>query len=361
MPRATIRQVAAAAGTSKSTAARALAGHPGVHEATRRKVLDAAQRLGYHPEPALRMLTAYRWNSLQGSRPAMTIAFLFQTVRRVVEGESRLVRIGYDFVPVLTAQSQTLGYGIDPVDVTEIGDTQRLKRILRARGIQALLVAPMVEGDPMKGFAWQHFAAVSCGVGELRPPIHSVDTDHFIGLRMAWRECLRRGYKRIGPALFRQQGADHNMAARYGAALYEQAQQPESCAQLPIFEGHLTDRDGFIAWFRDNRPDAVIALNELPYWWLRGAGYRIPEDVGFCALNQRRPSHISGVRINLERIANRALLWLDQLLRSFTTGLPTVPEEVYVPPMWSEAETLRRPRESATRQTPRPTPTPPAL
>lgn len=52
----TIRDVATNAGVSPITASRALSGRPGVREATRLRIVDAAERLGYQPSQAARAL-----------------------------------------------------------------------------------------------------------------------------------------------------------------------------------------------------------------------------------------------------------------------------------------------------------------
>jgi LacI family transcriptional regulator len=54
----TIEDVAAAAGVSRSTASRALSGHPSVRPATRERVQAAALRLGYRVDPVARALRA---------------------------------------------------------------------------------------------------------------------------------------------------------------------------------------------------------------------------------------------------------------------------------------------------------------
>ncbi|MFG2662135.1 LacI family DNA-binding transcriptional regulator, partial [Streptomyces sp. NPDC048425] len=57
---ATLMDVARAAGVSKATASRALQRPELVAEPTRLRVLDAAQRLGFHPNAAARALTTGR-------------------------------------------------------------------------------------------------------------------------------------------------------------------------------------------------------------------------------------------------------------------------------------------------------------
>lgn len=54
--RATLEEVARTAGVSRSTAGRALSGHPAVSESSRARVIAAAKALGYRTDPAARAL-----------------------------------------------------------------------------------------------------------------------------------------------------------------------------------------------------------------------------------------------------------------------------------------------------------------
>lgn len=60
----TVRDVAKAAGVSPSTVSRVFTAPDQVQEATRRRVLDAADKLGYRPDPAARTLRSGRTESL---------------------------------------------------------------------------------------------------------------------------------------------------------------------------------------------------------------------------------------------------------------------------------------------------------
>lgn len=339
----TLKDIAAAAGVSKSTAARALSAHPSVRPETRRHVRDIAAKLGYEPDPALRALASYRWRRPGQKRTSPTLAFIRQSVDRMIDGRLQQMPVGWEHIDGAREQARTLGYRLDEFDLRSMPSVHRLADMLRARGIQGLLIGPMIEGDPLAKFPWADFTAVGCSVGEFRPPLHCVDTSYFASVRLAWRHCRARGYRRIGAALFHRNGPDHNIAARQAAALYEKSLQPPNQARLPSFNGALDDRDGFLRWHDREHPDVVIALNERPYWWLHETGIRMPADLGFCAINHRSESEVTGVLRNHRRIGARAVAWLDQMLRAFQSGPPSEPEEIQVPPAWFEGTTLRAP------------------
>jgi len=75
MRRATIADIARAAGVSKGAVSYALNGRPGVSEATRQRILDVAAEYGWHPSSAARALSDGRAGvlGLVVDRPARTL------------------------------------------------------------------------------------------------------------------------------------------------------------------------------------------------------------------------------------------------------------------------------------------------
>jgi DNA-binding LacI/PurR family transcriptional regulator len=73
----TITDIAKRAGVSKGAVSYALNGRPGLSDATRARILEIAEELGWHPNRAARALSAARANAcgLVLARPAKTLAF----------------------------------------------------------------------------------------------------------------------------------------------------------------------------------------------------------------------------------------------------------------------------------------------
>lgn len=339
--RVTLADIARATGLGKSTVARVLSRDRHVSPTARERVLTAARRLGYRPDPALRVLAAHRW---QRHPPAetSTLAVITQSVHRPANSPvGTTVNIGHSYLPGLERRARELGYAVDRFDLGSFPRGSRVADVISARGITGIVVTPLIDPQPAFDPDWSQFAGVCCGIGEYLPPLHRVDVSYFSAVRLAWRQCLARGYTRIGGALFRRPGSDHNDSARHAAFLYEQSQQSALAPRLPICEAPLADRDAFLRWFERHRPDAIISLNESPYWWLHETGIACPRDVGFCAINHFPGSTIAGVVRDFDRIAARSIGWLDQLLHHHELGAPATPEEMLIEPAWFEGASLR--------------------
>jgi DNA-binding LacI/PurR family transcriptional regulator len=95
-----ITRLAQELGLSTGTVSRALNGKPGVHELTRRRVLEAAQRLGYQPNQAARTLASGR---------AGAIGFMFEVYPEVaVIGDNFVMGVIDGVLRVLTPRGLDL-------------------------------------------------------------------------------------------------------------------------------------------------------------------------------------------------------------------------------------------------------------
>jgi LacI family transcriptional regulator len=330
--RTTLQDIAEACGVGKSTVARVLSGNPHVSPETRDLVRAKAEELGYRPDPALRILSQHRWNRNTSSN--LTLAVITPHAGK-----------GGTYPPyreAVLASAGRLGYRVEEFPVTKYASTAQLGNVLYNRGIRGLLIPPVV--NPIEwNIDWSRFSAVGCGIGEFRLPIHSVDINYFTAFRRCWQECLARGYRRIGACLYRQPGPDQNDSLRYAACLYEQSLLPAGHARIPIFDGGFQDFDHFKRWVRRNRPDAVIALNASVFWVFESMGLSVPDDIGFCLISNHGGSQnkIAGATTQRARVAELAVNWLDQLIRTNETGLPAIPDEILVESSWIEHPTLR--------------------
>ena len=87
MARATLKDVAAAAGVSVSTASRALAGNPAIAPATRDRVRACAADLDYQPNAQARALRSSRTNIIGLTVPSLVNPF-FSTMAHVIQQEA---------------------------------------------------------------------------------------------------------------------------------------------------------------------------------------------------------------------------------------------------------------------------------
>src|SRR5579883_1841531 len=150
----TMRTLADALGLSVMTVSRALRNAAEVTIRTRDRVLKAAKKYGYRPDPFLGVLNAYR-NQRRQRLPDEPLAFVTDfpepdgwkqsvTFRRYFEGAQR--------------RAQELGYRLEPFWIGDRNLTgRRASQILRERGIRGLIIGPLYRGSTVLDLDWDRF------------------------------------------------------------------------------------------------------------------------------------------------------------------------------------------------------------
>lgn len=279
-----IRELARQSGVSVATVSRALNGHPEVSAATRQRIVDLADRLGYQPSQAARALVRGRsdmigliWDTsyeAEGRRQPF-LQDMLTGVKRALSNS------GYHLMLLSTVASRT-----------EAADVEAYVRVARQHRLAAVLLMGIDEHHPAVT-ALVDAAEVPC-VG-LDLPVHGpratyVTSDNRVGAARAVRHLHSLGHSRIAtitgpmdlmPATERLDGYRYELA-RLG---------------LPYSPEYVRNGDFFLAsGYRcaqellalPSPPTALFAAgDEMAIGALQAAldaGLRVPEDlavVGF--------------------------------------------------------------------------------
>src|SRR5262245_35259434 len=136
MRRATIADIAKAAGVSKGAVSYALNGRPGVSQATRQRILDVAAEYGWHPSSAARALSDGKAGTLGliVDRPARTLgieSFFMQLISGI---ESKL-------------SSSSIGLLLQVTDDRR-SEMAAYRRWWAQRSVDGVIVVDLVRDDP---------------------------------------------------------------------------------------------------------------------------------------------------------------------------------------------------------------------
>ena len=272
----TIRDVARAASVSIGTVSRALKNQPGLSEATRVRVVEVAQRLGYD-SAQLRTRIRRVMFLLHRQHNNFAVSPFFSQVLHGFEEACRERRL----VPsVLTA-----------------GPTQDLAQQMRLHAPDAIAVAGFVEPELLAHL--QTLARPIVLIDLCAPGFRSVNIDNAKGASMAMAHLFATGRRRI--AFIGGSLAHHSIAQRalgYRKAYFDagllfdptleinaQAGLPADLAAADAMERLLAD-----ARARSNPlPDAVFAYNDAAALAAMRVclahGLRVPEDIAFVGFD----------------------------------------------------------------------------
>jgi LacI family transcriptional regulator, galactose operon repressor len=313
----TLADIAREAGTSASTASRALSGRGYVSGPARARLLDAAERLGYVPNASARTLKQ-RTSRVVG----VVVSDLDnQFYARLAAGIEETLREA-DYQMVL------------------IGDnSETMEEVAGARTLAAMR-APGVIMTPVGHRAAELLVAHGIAVVEVdrrvaRVPCDAVVVDNERGARDASAHLLGRGHRRVGLLVARTEWtSDAGRLHGYRSAHADAGVPVDERLILPI-EFHASDAEKRIARLIDEeRPTAIFAANnvlaEAAWRTLRRLRLRIPADVSLVAfddvpwMEMVRPGITAVAQPTLELGRTAARLLIRRLDDSNGEGEPVV-------------------------------------
>jgi LacI family transcriptional regulator len=335
-----MQRIADELGVSRMTVSLALRQSPRISEDMRHKVMAAAGRLGYRPNPLVSALMA----QVQASRVMTGSAVLaFLTSFPTRDGWRKMGPAAHYFEGA-QERAARLGYKLEDWWIREPGMTShRLTRILYTRNINGLILAP---GPRTRGhitLEWRYFAVASLGYSVWRPNVNRTTNNQFASMLLALRSLRRLGYRRIGVALpgFSDDRVNNNWTG--GASVYQRKIPAGEQVPMLITSGSFTSP--FKAWVRAHKPEAVITVVSDSMDWLTEMGLRVPEDIGYVHLDlspKMKQTGVAGIDQQAQVTGSSAVDLVVAQLHRNERGIPVHPKLVLTDSVWVEGFTVRR-------------------
>jgi LacI family transcriptional regulator len=274
---ATLRDVASAAGVHPATASRAL--NPGtrllVSEETARRVTEAADRLGYRPNPVARSLRTRRSNTIGVLIPDLNNPLFPPIIRGI---EDRLAEHGY---VALIGNTDA-----DPAKERRVFDQ------MRARHVDGFVLATATAGSPILAEAAEGDVPVVL-MNRTSPdyPFSSVSVDNEQGVRAAVAHLAALGHTRIGHIAGPQDASTGALRLRGFQAGMAAHKLPVSDAQVAYATAYSVEEGVRCGQelFGSAGLTAVVAANDMLaigcYAALDELGLRCPEDISVIGFN----------------------------------------------------------------------------
>lgn len=318
-----IHDLARETGVSTATVSRALRGLPRVSEDTRRRVMEAAVRLGYVPSPHAVGLAS------GGQTRTVAIVVLFVT--------------RWFFATVISGAEQVLrekGYDVLLYNLNDDEEARRrvLGTHLLTKRVDALLVVGL--GPTPQEVQWlsgQGMPVVTVGARVAQWPSVRVDDEQVA--RTAVEHLVGLGHRRIAyVGMISDTGislATPRARVRgYRDALRAAGIEPDRALEV---EGHFTLEGGVDAGRRlaalSPRPTAVFcASDEMAFGVLRAArdeGLRVPQDLSVVGVDNHEMASLFDLTTVRQPVVEQGRVAAQQVLDLMA---PDAPEGPSVPP-----------------------------
>jgi len=345
--RTTLRTLAAEAGVSPMTVSLALRNSPGVSAATRMRVQKLADERGYRPDPAVTKLMHH----LRVQRPTHFHTCIGGLAERWPTGNE--VRHIYTerVLEGLRTRAAALGYAFSLIYFDEAGSSQQLQQLLARRGIECLVILPLLQPRDLSGLLdWRLFSTVSVTSSIIAPHFHTVNPQHFDNMLLACRQLTDAGYQRIGLAL--PKDWDRRVNHRWtGAVTWHNLFGGTESVRPFIGDEHgpALDPVALKAWLVAEEPDVVICDN-IGMANLNDAVHslRAAKRPRIVSLNWSTIRGESGIDQRVELIGAAAIDVLAGMYVHSEKGIPAAPCSTMVLGRWVERP-LPVPRKTAGR------------
>jgi len=298
---ATIRDVARASHVSIATVSRVFNNSALVSEATRKRVLAAAERVAYWPNATARSLITNRTHTIGVLLPDLHGEFFSEVIRGI-----DLAARARGFALLVSRSS------------SRADELTHAVRSMRGRVDGMIVMAPDLDDSRVLAQCSGHVPVVLINPEIRVAGCATLTFDNIGGARSLTRHLIANGHRRIATV----HGPPHNIDAQQRLEGYREALKEAGIAPDPALEiqGAFTERSGYDAgaalMAMKPRPTAVFVANDHMAIGLMGAlhdsGLEIPADIalaGFDDIPMARylTPPLTSVHLDVEEMGRRAL------------------------------------------------------
>lgn len=307
------------------TVSRALRGRPGVSPELREKIRILAQNLGYHIDPQLgRLMQHLRQSGKRGAKISLCAVTDFPSE---LEPKycARLRRHAEE-------HAQKLGFHMSFFRVPGANWTAA-QRILRARGVEGVLLLPLINPIELPLNGWESFSVVSATSSVCAPRFHEFAPNHAANARLIIDRLASLGHTKIGFVGLLPH-AKRTREALLSALAWHHSQKQVRC--LPLLHEPNQTPDVALWAVREN-PDIILLGHPSNYKLLIANLIRAGLNQPWAFANSRAFFvEEPGLDERDDLIGIAAIDALSSLVIRGEVGVPGIPTSISITGQWIE-------------------------
>jgi len=333
------RDIAQAMGVSQVAVSLALRGDHSISASLRKRVQAMARQMGYRPNPYVSTLMSH----IRAGRKATdkgVIALLVDVYHEDEWHRHESYRVYYRGV---VRRSAELGFKLERFFLQEPGmNAAKIDRILYARGIRGLILAPPYLGNRKLAMQWDRYACVGTGYAWSQQQFDRVAHDHDQNVVLAFQKLSAMGYARIGmsiPSFFA-----HGRGARWVDGFLTCQHRLPKERRIPLFVGSVEENSlpGFRKWHARWKPDVLLTLYGHEKQWLKDMDLRVPRDTGLACVIRPPGSSLAGINDRYDHIGAATVELVASKIAFNQSGIPAHPKLILIEGFWVDGKSLRR-------------------
>lgn len=319
----------------------ALRGDRTISPEMRQRVMEAAEQVGYHSNAYVNVLMTHIRSGKRLTDQGV-IAMLVNAASLKEWHDVDSYRVFHEGV---MRRSVELGFHVESFFLRDPNTSiATIERILQARGIQGIILAPPYQGNRILDLHWERYAAVGVGFGWEEQELDRVAFDNLQNFITAFQELLLLGYRRIGTVVDRKFTRGNRCGIKWFTGYLECQHKLAREYRIPMF-AETTAKDGqerFRKWYEKWRPDALLTQTGREREWLDAMNVRVPDDVGLACLAQPSHPHYARIDEDGEEVGATALELVVSKIARNEFGPPIRPKITMIEGRWVDGVTVRK-------------------
>lgn len=324
---ATQRDLSKIVGLSQATVSLALKGHPRISEKTRKRVLEAAEEIGYRPNPYIQALMSSR---RPGRKDAPVYPVLLYISNYPVEEQGTIAQVRA--AAITTAEE--LGFVIEQAPLPQTPELT-LQRMVRAKNIRGIILGPTTLPAPLPELSWENLAVVAISEFFESDQIDRISCDHFFNVRLALEELVAQGSKR--PGIIYPQRNNQIVNRAWSAGYLDFAHEHSQKLKLPTpLELDTIDPQTIYDWSASERPDAILFFPNTLLETLSTLPSPSPR-LAMIQWQDFKKNSICGIDVKAETIGTLAVREVTSRILRSQFGLNPNPQITLIRGSWRQA------------------------
>lgn len=329
-----MKDIAERAGCSRSAVSKALRNAPDISEARRREIQALARDMGYRPHPMVSALMASR-ASAQNAESDLKANLAMVTASSDIDLRASINE--REELEGAFERARESGFSVEffVLDPQQGYSAERLHQIFSARGIQGMILLPLLCYQELMQLPFEEYTTVAIGTRAAEYGIPHAATNRFDNMVMALERLQKLGYTR--PGLVLSELTEMASHLQYHGAYCAFAETRRQIRKLPVLIlKKANPQSAFDHWINRHEPDVIVADIEIASL-IRAAKRRIPDDVAFAVIDHK-PSHkgMAGFNSNLRDVGAAAVDMLIGRLYRNVRGLPVHTQSLLINGSWVE-------------------------
>jgi LacI family transcriptional regulator len=336
--RVSIRDLAKAAGVSRTTVSLALRDSHNISAPVRKRIQDLAAQMNYRSHPMLASLME-QIRIKRKLRDEETIAFVTSDLS---PDDWKTTGWMWEIWKGAAEEANRFGFRLERFSAGPGGkNSSSLAKVLYHRGIRGLLFGPMPWPHPIFSMPWENFVPVACTVSTGIKELPLVKSNHHRNIVTLFAKLKALGAHSIGAVISEEDDLRIERAWSGGGHSFTLDSADVKTNLLRL--SHDDAFDEFAAWYRRVKPDVIVGIKtNVIQNFIQKLGLIPGIDIAYASLNVLPDEKVetAGIFQDPFYLGRKAIQYISKSIYDQSLGLPEHSEAIVIDGKFVDGKSL---------------------